>query len=291
MIPAEFEYRAPASVDEAIALLASLGDGAKVLAGGHSLIPAMRFRLAQPGTLVDINGIKGLAYIREDSGYLAIGALTRESEIEHSDLVRRKYPILHDVSRVIADPLVRNRGTVGGNLAHADPANDHPAVMLAAGATLVARGKGGARQIAVDDFFIGIFETSLGAAELLVEIRVPTPGPSQGAAYEKLERKVGDYATSGVAVNLTLDGDVCRLVRIGLTNVSTVPMRAKAAEAALVGQRVTEETLEKAGQAAARECEPSADLRGSVEFKRDVTRVLVKRAARRAIARAKGAAQ
>lgn len=290
MIPGEFEYHAPNTVDEAIALLDRLGDDGKVLAGGHSLIPAMRFRLAQPAALVDINRIAELAYVREEKGYLAIGALTRESTLEHTALVRQKYPILADVGRVIADPLVRNRGTVGGNLAHADPANDHPAVMLALGATLVARGPQGTRSIPVDDFFVGLFESALAQNELLLEIRVPTPGRGQGAAYEKVERKVGDYATSGVAVSLTLEGDVCRAARVGLTNVSAVPMRAQNAETALVGQRVTEEVLERAGQAAARECDPSSDLRGSAEFKRDLTRVLVKRAARRAIARAKGAA-
>lgn len=290
MIPGAFDYHAPATVDEAVALLDRLGGEGKVLAGGHSLIPAMRFRLAQPATLIDINRIAALAYLREEKGYLAIGALTREAALEHSDLIRRKYPLLADAGRVIADPLVRNRGTVGGNLAHADPANDHPAVMLAAGATLVARGPKGSREIPVDDFFVGLFESALAPNELLVEIRVPTPGKGQGAAYEKVERKVGDYAIAGVAVSLTLEGDTCRAARIGLTNVSAVPMRAKGAEAALVGQRLTEQVLEQAGHAAAKECDPSGDLRGSVEFKRDVTRVVLKRAARRAIERAKGAA-
>jgi aerobic carbon-monoxide dehydrogenase medium subunit len=290
VIPGQFEYHVPGSVAEAVALLDRLGPDGKVLAGGHSLVPAMRFRLAQPAALVDINRLAELAYVREEKGHLAIGALTREAELEHSALTAKKYPILADVGRVIADPLVRNRGTVGGNLAHADPANDHPAVMLASGATLVATGPKGTREIPVDEFFVGLFESALAPNELLVEIRVPTPGKGQGAAYEKVERKVGDYAISGVAVNLTMDGDVCRAARIGLTNVSAVPMRARGAEAALIGQKLTEPVLEQAGQAAAKECDPSGDLRGSAEFKRDVTRVLVKRATRRAIARAKGAA-
>jgi len=253
-------------------------------------VPAMRFRLAEPGTLVDINRLSDLAYLREEGGHLAIGALTRESELENSELLAKRYPILADVSKVIADPLVRNRGTVGGNLAHSDPANDHPAVMLAVGATIVARGRKDTREIPIDDFFIGIFENALEANELLIEIRVPTPAKGQGGAYEKVERKVGDYATSGVAVSVTMEGDTCKAARIGLTNVSTVPMRAKGAEAALVGKQVTEAVLEAAGKAAAAECDPTGDLRGSVDFKRDLTRVLVKRAARRAIARAKGGA-
>jgi carbon-monoxide dehydrogenase medium subunit len=290
VIPAEFDYHAPATVDEAIALLGRLGGSAKILAGGHSLVPAMRFRLSQPGVLVDINRIAGLSYIKEEGGFLRIGALTRESELEHASLVHTKYGALADAGRVIADPLVRNRGTVGGNLAHADPANDHPAVMLALGATLVAQGPKGRREIAVDGFFVGLFESALAADELLVEVRVPTPAKAQGSAYEKLERKVGDYAISAVAVNITMAGDTCLAVRIGLTNVSAVPMRAKQAEAALTGKKIDEATLEAAARAGAAECDPSADLRGSVAYKRDITRVLLKRAVRRAILRAKGGA-
>lgn len=288
MIPGEFQYHAPTSVDEAVELLQTLGDDAKVLAGGHSLVPAMRFRLALPGALVDINRIAGLAYVREEEGELRIGAMTREVDLERSDVVRSRYPLLADASLVIADPLVRNRGTVGGNLAHADPANDHPAVMLAYGATLVAQGPAGRRTIPVDDFFVGLFESALEPHELLVEIRIPSPGPGEGGAYVKLERKVGDYAISAVAVQLALEGGTCRSVRAALTNVSPVPMRATAAEAVLRGNPLTEAALEEAGQAAARECDPSGDLRGGVDYKRDVTRVLFKRAVRRAVERAGG---
>jgi carbon-monoxide dehydrogenase medium subunit len=288
VIPGNFDYHAPATVDDAVALLDRLRGEGKVLAGGHSLVPAMRFRLAQPVALIDINRIAGLAYVREEGGALRIGALTREADLEHSALVQQKYGLLADASRVIADPLVRNRGTVGGNLAHADPANDHPAVMLAYGATLVARGPNGTREIPVDQFFVGLFASALAGNELLLEVRVPLPAPDQGGAYEKLERKIGDYATAAVAVNITLDGNVCRAVRIGLTNVNPVPMRARQAEAALTGKTVDEAALEAAGRAAAAECDPSPDLRGSAEYKRDVVRVLFKRAARRAIVRAKG---
>jgi carbon-monoxide dehydrogenase medium subunit len=202
--------------------------------------------------------------------------------------VQTRYPLLADAGHVIADPLVRNRGTVGGNLAHADPANDHPAVVLAYGATLVARGPGGTREIAADDFFTGLFESALAPGELLVEIRIPSPGPGSGGAYRKMERKVGDYATSAVAVQLTLQGDTCAAVRIALTNVSAVPMRATGAEQALTGKALTDEALEAAGQAAAAECDPSGDLRGTVEYKRDITRILLKRAVRAAAERAKG---
>jgi len=287
VIPSSFDYHAPTSVDEAIALLGQLDD-AKVLAGGHSLVPAMRLRLAFPGALVDLNNIDGLHYVKEEGGQLLIGAMTRENELERSPLVQERYPMLADAGLVIADPLVRNRGTIGGNLAHADPANDHPAVMLAYGATIVARGAGGTREIPIDDFFTGLFENALEPAELLVEIRIPAPGDGAGGAYVKFERKVGDYAVSAAAVQLTMDGDTCTACRVGLTNVSAVPMRATNAEQAMIGKSLTDDVLEQAGQAAAAECDPSADLRGSVEYKRDLTRILFKRAAKRAMQRAKG---
>ncbi len=288
MIPGEFDYYAPGTVQEAITLLRQYGDGAKVLAGGQSLIPAMRFRLALPEVLVDINGIADLEYLREDNGHLAIGALARESELEESDLVQQKYSLLSDATRVVADPIVRNRATVGGNIAHADPANDHPAVLLAYDAQVVAQGPNGSRTIPIDDFFVGLFENALAKDEILTEIRIPSPGPNSGGAYVKVERKVGDYAISAVAVQLTMDGDRCTAARIGLTNVSAVPMRARNAEQAIIGQVIGDETLEAAGQAAAAECDPSADLRGSVDYKRDLTRVLTKRAIRQAVERAKG---
>lgn len=288
MIPGEFDYHSPQSLQEAVALLQQHGDDAKLLAGGQSLIPAMRFRLALPEVLIDINGINGLEYVREDNGHLAIGAMTREVELEESAVVQQKFPLLADAARVIADPIVRNRATVGGNIAHADPANDHPAVMLAYGAEVIALGPSGTRAIAIDDFFVDLFENSLTDNEILTEIRIPTPGANSGGAYVKVERKVGDYAISAVAVQLTMEGDVCTAVRIALTNVSPVPLRAKNAEAALQGKTITPETLEAAGQAAAAECDPSPDLRGSEAYKRDLTRVLVKRAVQKAVERARG---
>jgi aerobic carbon-monoxide dehydrogenase medium subunit len=290
VIPAAFDYHSPASLDDALALLARHGDDAKILAGGHSLIPAMRFRLAQPAVLIDINRLGELAYVREEGGHLAIGALTREAAIEESDLVRRRYPLLADTARVIADPLVRNLATVGGNLAHADPANDHPATMLAYGASVVARGPGGSRTIPIDDFFVGLFESALAPGEILTEIRIPQPPPGSGGAYLKLERKVGDYAVAAVAVQLTLAGGAVSAVRIGLTNVAPVPMRATDAEAALQGQAPSAQAIEAAGRAAAAQCDPSPDLRGGVDYKRDVVRVLTKRAIGKALERAQGAA-
>lgn len=288
MIPGAFDYLAPRSVDEAVALLAQGGDEAKLLAGGQSLIPAMRFRLAAPATLIDINNLTELDYLREQNGHLAIGALCREIALEEHPGLAAAYPLLADAARVIADPLVRNRATVGGNIAHADPANDHPAVMLAYGAELDVTSTRGARSIPIDDFFVGMFTTTLEPDELLTAIRIPRPGPGGGGAYLKTERKVGDYAISAVAVQLTMRGDTIADIRIALTNVSPTPMRALEAEQILRGQTLADEALEAAGRAAAAACDPSADLRGSVEYKRDLTRVLVKRAVRKAAARAAG---
>jgi aerobic carbon-monoxide dehydrogenase medium subunit len=290
MIPAKFDYYAPTSLDEAIKLLSEHGDTAKILAGGQSLIPAMRFRLSTPEVLIDINRIENLEYIKEVNGHLAIGALTREAALDKSALIQAKYPLLADTARVISDPLVRNLATMGGNLAHADPANDHPATVLSYSAKVVAVGPKGERTIAIDDFFTGLFENSLAKGEILKEIQIPTPPSNSGGCYLKIERKVGDYAVAAVAVQLTLEGDLCKAIRIGLTNVSTVPMRAKNAEAALLGQSVTEDNIKAASVAAGQECEPSADLRGSVEYKRDLVRVITKRAIRQAIERAKGGA-
>jgi carbon-monoxide dehydrogenase medium subunit len=276
------------SLEEAVALLGEHGDEAKILSGGQSLIPAMRFRLAQPGILIDINGIPNLEYVREEGDYLAIGGLTRESAIEGSPLVQQRYSLLADTARVIADPLVRNMATVGGNLAHADPANDHPAAMLAYGAEVVAHGPNGARTIAIDEFFVGLFECALTADEILTEIRIPAPSAGSGGAYLKIERKVGDYAMSAVAVQLQMEGETVSSARIGLTNVSPTPMRATDAEQSIIGSAGSADALEAAGKAAAAACDPSADLRGSVEYKRDLTRVLTKRAVAKAIDRAKG---
>lgn len=287
MIPGKFSYHAPASVPEAIALLGEYGEDAKVLAGGQSLIPLMRFRLAQPGHVVDINRIDGLSYVRADDDGLRIGALAREADLEAEPAVTQGYPLLADAIAVIADPLVRNLATVCGNVAHADPANDHPAVMLAYRAEVVAEGPNGRRTIPIDDFFVDTFVTALAPDEVLVELRIPAPTPGSGGAYQKLERKVGDYAIAGVAVQLQLDdaGEVIR-AGIGLTNLGPMPIRAVAAENALVGRIPDEGALAIAADLAVDATDPVGDLRGPADYKRAVTRTLTLRALRTALERA-----
>jgi carbon-monoxide dehydrogenase medium subunit len=289
MIPSSFDYVAPASIDDAVALLRE-HDNAKILAGGQSLIPMLKLRLAEPALVIDINRIDGLGYVAERSGALHIGALAREVDLDGSAAVRQRYAILLDTAAVIADPLVRNSATVCGNIAHGDPGNDHPATMLALGATFVARGPRGNRRIPARQFFRGLFDTALGQDELLTEIEIPEPAERSGGAYLKLERKVGDYATAGVAVQLTLDpSGGCTAAGIGLTNVGTTPIVAKAAEAFLRNKPLDTATVAQAAEIAAGEADPVEDRRGSVEYKRDIVRVLATRAIRLAATRAAGA--
>lgn len=287
MIPAPFDYYAPTTLDEAISLLQELGDEAKILAGGHSLLPMMKLRFASPEQLIDINNIPGLSYLKEEDGFLKIGALTKEAELEHSDIVPGKYPIFLDATKLIADPQVRNMGTIGGNIAHGDAANDHPAVMLAMRAEVVATGPEGQRTIPIDEFFYGFYMTALGETDILTEIRIPIPAAGTGNAYHKLERKVGDYATAGVAVQITLDSDgVCTYAGIGLTNVNPTPLRAERSEQALVGNKLTDEVIAQAAQFASEDCNPSDDLRGDEEYKRAMVGVLTKRMIHKAMERA-----
>ncbi len=289
MIAQSFQYESPQTLQEAIELLHRHGDEAKILSGGHSLIPMMKLRFASPEYVIDINGIPGLSYIKEEDGWLKIGGLTREAEIEHSGLLRQHFPIFADVTKLIADPQVRNMGTIGGNLAHGDAANDHPAVMLALRAAVVATGADGEREIPIDEFFYGFYMTALQHGEILTEVRIPMPGPGTGSAYHKLERKVGDYATTGVAVQLTIDGNgIVTSAGIGLTNVNPVPLRATRSEEAIIGKPISEETLKLAAQYASEDCSPSSDLRGTEEYKRHVTGVLVKRMILKAAERAMG---
>ena len=289
MIPPSFDYHAPENLKEASRLLLDNPE-AKLLAGGHSLIPMMRFRLAEPTALVDLRRIPGLAGIREAGGFLAIGAMTRESELEKSELVRRRYPLLADASRVIADPVVRNLATIGGNIAHADPGNDHPAAMLACRASFVACGPSGERTVAAGDFFTGPFSTCLEAGEILTEIRIPAPAAGSGGAYRKFERKVGDYAVAAVAVQLRLEAGRIAEAGVGLTNVGLTAIRAAAAEAALVGSDGGDEALDRAAEAAAGAAEPEDDHRGSADYKRALVRTLTHRASASALARAREAA-
>jgi carbon-monoxide dehydrogenase medium subunit len=287
MIPPQFDYVAPNTVPDAVKLLTKNPE-AKVLAGGQSLIAMMKFRLASPALLVDINRVDGLAYIREDGGWLKIGALTREAELDSSDVIHKKYPLLADTARVIADPIVRNMATVGGNLAHADPANDHPATMIAYGAQIVATGPKGERVIPAAEFFTDAFQTTLAHDEILTEIRIPAPKGKSGGAYLKVERKVGDFATAAVAVQVSLDGGKCDGAGIGLTNVGFTPIKAKAAEDALMGQKPDDALIAKVAQLAAEAAQPLADHRGSEEYKRSLVRTLTARGLRQAIARASG---
>jgi carbon-monoxide dehydrogenase medium subunit len=289
MIPGSFDYFAPNTVPEAIALLQRYGDDAKILAGGHSLIPLMKLRLTQLTYLIDINQIGGLAYIKEEGGQLRIGAMTREADLDTSELIRARYPLLADTVRMIADPLVRNLATIGGNLAHADPANDHPATMLAYGAAVVATGPSGERVIPISEFFTGLFATALASDEILTEIRIPTPPAHSGGAYVKLERKVGDYATAAVAAQVTLDANgSCQYIGIGLTAVDATPLQAARAESILRGQPLNDANISAAAQSASEECDPTPDLRGPVEYKRAMVRELTKRALTKARERAGG---
>lgn len=289
MLPSTFDYVAATSVEDAVKALAAGGGDAKVIAGGQSLLPMMKLRLASPGTLVDINGIAGLDVLAEEDGWLRIGALVRHGDLERSDLVRERYPIIHDAAQHVADPLIRNRGTFCGSLAHGDPAGDWATVAATLGAELHAVGPDGAVVHSARGFQTSMFETQLGTDQILVEARVPAPKPGQGSAYLKVERKVGDYAAAAVGVMVVLDGDTITEASIGLTNVGPETIHATAAGDALVGKSIADAAaLEAAGTLAMEASDPSSDLRGPAEYKQDLVRVLTKRALRTAGARAQG---
>ena len=275
MLPSRFDYHRPESLDEALRLLAELDD-AKVLAGGQSLIPVMKLRLAAPEHLVDINRVPGLDGIRETEGELRIGALTRHNHVASSDVVS-KYPMLAAAAPQIADPIVRNLGTIGGSLAHADPAGDYGAVMLAAGASVVARSARGEREIPMTEFLVDVFTTSLEDDEILTEVRVPTPAARTGGTYLKLERKVGDFATVGAAVQVELSNGTISRAGIALTGVGSTNVHATEAEASLGGAEPTDEAFAEAGRLAAASTNPVSDERGSAEYKRHVAEVYVRR--------------
>jgi carbon-monoxide dehydrogenase medium subunit len=288
VIPAAFRYVAPRSVPEAIDLL-SVHEDAKVLAGGHSLLPLMKLRLANPPVLVDINRIPGLDYIREDLqiGRLRVGALARHIDFERSDLIRDRYPMLWDAARGIGDPLVRNRGTMAGAVAHADPAADWPAALLALNAEVVATGPHGERIVPITELYVAILTTSLAADELLTEIRIPLPAPRSGGAYEKLERKVGDYAVIGVAAHVVLDpSGTITAAGIGLCNAGSISIKAVAAEACLSGKPPAPDNINEAARLAMDASDPIEDDRGPIDYKRAMVRELTRRALRRALERA-----
>lgn len=285
MIPPAFEYHAPRSVGEAISLLSSLGDDAKLLAGGHSLLPMMKLRFAQPGALIDINRIPELRGIREEGGLIRIGAMTTESELIASKLLQERLPLLPEAAKLIADPQVRNRGTIGGDIAHGDPGNDHPAIAMTLDATFVLQGPKGERQVKAADFFQGTYMTALAENEILTAILVAPFQSGTGYAYQKLKRKTGDWATAGAAVVLRMAGGLVTQISIGLTNVAPTALRAREAEAALMGKPLDDATLALAVQAVRAVCEPAEDLRGDIEYKTAMAGEMVKRAIRAAAAR------
>ena len=283
MYPARFEYFAPTTLDEALEIIGRYDEGeAKVLAGGMSLIPVMKLRFAAPRALVDINRIGGLDTLAEEGGMLRIGALVRHKTCEQSDLLKGKYGALGDAAPQIADPIVRNLGTVAGSLAHADPQGDWASVMLAVRAEVVARGNSGERTIPIDELLAGPFTTSLEANEILTEVRVPDPGARAGGTYLKLERKVGDFATVGVAVHVSMSNGSVGQAGIALTGVGPKNLRAEAAEQALVGHALDDETIAEAARLAAEAAQPRTDVRGTEEYKRNAVRVFTARGLRRA---------
>ena len=289
MKPAPFEYFRPASLDEALALLAEHGGDAKPLAGGQSLIPAMNFRLATPAVLVDLNGISELSYITNDAGDIRIGGMTRQRTVERSALVSDRVPLIAETMPHIAHPAIRNRGTVGGSLAHADPAAELPAVMLALNARFTVSSQAGTREVEADDFFVGLFTTGVQPGELLTDIRIP-PAPSRsGFAFQEISRRHGDFALVGVAAVVSLDAvGNCADARIALLSVGGRPMRAVEAAKTLIGQRPSVESIAAAADAAAtKDIDPSSDIHASTRYRRHLAKVLTRRVLTRAFERAR----
>jgi carbon-monoxide dehydrogenase medium subunit len=287
--PATFEYFAPRSLEEALSILERYGDEAKVLAGGQSLIPVMKLRIAAPRALVDINRIEGLDGLAVREGGLRIGALVRHKTCERSELLRGRYGVLGDAAPLISDPIVRNLGTVCGSLAHADPQGDWASALLAIGADVVVRGRGGERSVPLDELLVGPFMTTLQPGEVITEVRVADPGERAGGTYLKLERKVGDFATAAVAVHVSLDGDRVARAGIALTGVGPRNVKAVEAESSLAGAAPDEEAIGAAARLAAEAAEPMSDHRGSAEYKRNVVRIFTERGLRTAVEAARAA--
>ena len=286
MIPGSFAYHRPTSIKEAVGLLGSLGDDARALAGGHSLIPMMKLRLASPSHLVDLGGVAELKGIHEDGGDVVIGATTTQHELIDSDLLAGKIPILREAALLIADPQVRYVGTLGGNVANGDPGNDMPAVMMCLGASYHAAGKTGERRIPAREFYQGAYFTALEPGEIVTAIRVPVPPASHGWAYEKLKRKIGDYATAAAAVVLTMSGGKVATCSVGLTNVAETPLWADAAAKALIGSTLDAATVKKAVAAAEAITSPASDARGPAQYRTKMAGVMLARALARARQRA-----
>jgi aerobic carbon-monoxide dehydrogenase medium subunit len=285
MIPSAFEYHVPGTLSEAVGLLAQFGSNAKVLAGGHSLLPMMKLRFAGPEHLIDLNRIDAMRGIREDGGLIKIGAMTLERDLIDSALIQKALPLYPEAVRQISDPQVRNRGTIGGDLAHGDPANDHPALAIALDATFIVEGPKGRRSVGAESFFRGIYMTDLGEDEILAAIHVAPLPLGTGWAYEKLKRKTGDWATAGAAVVMRQDAGKVSWIRIALTNLAATALRAQNAEQALLGKPLSEATLQDAMERARAICEPSEDLRGDAEYKTAMAGEMVRRAVERAAAR------
>lgn len=286
-VPVAFDYHVANTVDEAVKLLQEFGDEAKIIAGGHSLLPAMKLRLAQPAHLIDIGRIPNLAYIREDNGAVAVGALTTYSMIEKSDLIRRYFPMLIEGTDLIGDQQVRNRGTIGGSLAHSDPAADMPGMVLALKAEVITQGPKGLRTIKIDDFLVGTFETALEENEVITEIRLPIPPAHTGSAYEKLANKASHYAVAGCAAVITTDGNgTCTAASVAITGAADKTARASAVEAALVGKKLDEATIVEAASHAADGLAIVEDIHGSKAYRSEMCRVTARRAITRALERA-----
>ena len=286
MIPGEFQYHRPSSVADAVKLLASLGEEARPLAGGHSLIPMMKLRMATPEHLVDLHAISSLKGVCRDGDAIAIGAMTTQHELLASEEIAAHLPILRETALLIADPQVRYRGTIGGNVANGDPGNDMPALMMTLGATYRLEGPDGVREVAASDFYQAAYFTALEAGEILTGISITPPPANHGYAYEKLKRKVGDYATAAAAVVLTAKGGVVETCSIGLTNLSDTPLLATEAAAAVIGTKLDQATLNKAADLARGIMQPAKDARGPIEYKVHVGGIMVMRALQRALARA-----
>jgi aerobic carbon-monoxide dehydrogenase medium subunit len=288
VIPGRFDYHRPKSLGEAVALLATHDEAARVVAGGHSLIPMMKLRLAAPEHLVDLQDIAELKAIRSEAGSLWIGAMTTQAEIIASDLLATSCPILRETALQIADPQVRSVGTIGGNVANGDPGNDMPAVMLCLGATYHVMGKGGERRIAAREFYQGAYFTALEAGDVLTAVRIPVPAAGHGSAYEKLKRKIGDYATAAAAVVLTMSGGKVASCSIGLTNVGETPLLAEEAAQILSGSTLDAATVKRAVAAAEAITAPATDARGPAQYRTKMAGVMLSRALARAKARARG---
>ena len=285
MIPPSFDYHCPTSVSEAVSLLSKFGGEAKILAGGHSLLPMMKLRFAEPANLIDINKIPELRGISEEGGVIKIGAMTTENQILFSDILQKKVPLLPEAAKLIADPQVRNRGTIGGDIAHGDPANDHPAIAMALDATFVLQGPGGQRKVKAVDFFHGTYMTDMAEDEIMVSIEVAPFAAKTGYAYHKLKRKTGDWATAAAAVVLQMSGNKVSHVAIGLTNVAPTALRATAAEQLMIGHEITSDLMDRVAESVRAICDPAEDLRGDAEYKTAMAGEMMRRAVAAAIAR------